>query len=153
AARPEEPAADVLEHRHAREDRRDLKAPRQPEPVDLVRREAVDVAAVQLDAAARHREPAADQVEQRGLARPVRADDSVARAAGGVERHAYDDAGRPEAFLDVDETDGGVAHAAAPWALISSISWVQTAWNRRPSRQSQTAPMARISAPATHGPA
>ena len=40
ALRPQQAAADVLEHRHAREDRGDLEAARQAQPVDLVRRQA-----------------------------------------------------------------------------------------------------------------
>src|SRR5207302_5473257 len=67
AARPEEPAADVLEHAQAREDRRDLEAAREAPACDLVRSQPVDAPAVQLFAAGRKREAPADQVEQGGL--------------------------------------------------------------------------------------
>ena len=52
--------------------------------------------AVQPDLAGGDRKAAADQVEQRGLAGAVRADDRVALAARDVEADAADDLGRAE---------------------------------------------------------
>src|SRR4030095_460915 len=121
-ASQQEPAPDILEHRHAREDRGDLKAAGQAEAIDLVRGQPVDRPAIQLDGAARDGEAAAHQVEQRGLARAVRADDRVPLPAGDVEAHAEDDGRRAEALVDVAEPDRALAHARAAAALISSIT-------------------------------
>jgi hypothetical protein len=114
AARPEEPAADVLEHAQAREDRRDLKAARQASPGDLVGRQAVDAPAVQLDLAGRGREAPADHVEQRGLAGAVRTDDRVARARGHVEAHPMMTAVGPKFFFTSVRRSAGAVTRASP---------------------------------------
>ena len=57
--------------------------------------------AVEPDRAARGREAAADQVEQRRFAGAVGADDREPLAARDVERDAADDLGHAETLLDV----------------------------------------------------
>jgi hypothetical protein len=64
----------VLAHRHRAEFMRDLEGAQQALVEQLVRRQAGDVLAVHEDLAAGRRQPPGDHVEQRGLARAVRAD-------------------------------------------------------------------------------
>src|SRR6266404_6504629 len=119
AHRPQESAADVLEHGHPREDRGDLEAPRQTEAVDAMGGQPADRLPVELDPAARDGQAPADQVEQRGLPGAVGADDRVALAAGDVEAHAHDDGRGPEALPHVGEANRRLAHVR-PAPLISS---------------------------------
>src|SRR4029077_6614198 len=148
---PEEPAADVLEHAHAGEDRRDLEAAREAAPGDLVRVQSVDAAAVQLDAAGGEREAAADQVEERGLARPVRSDDGVARAGGHVEAHAHDNSGGAGDILHVDQAQGGGGHARIPAALISSTTASPASANPPAAWRSQRTPPTSTNTATAHG--
>src|SRR5262249_57827705 len=141
-ARPQEPAADILEHAHAREDAGDLEAAGEAAPIDLTRAEIVDREAIEEDAAARGREPAADQVEERGLAGAIGADDGVALARGNVKAYSANDLGQPEALAHVLELQGewltGRAHEAYPSRSASSLSPSQTRPRARASRRSQT---------------
>src|SRR6185312_6806712 len=94
--RPQQAAADVLEHRHAREDRGDLEAARQAEPVDLLRRKIGGRLAVDRDRSRADRKSSRYQVEQRGLAGAVGADDGMALATRNRETDAADDFGGAE---------------------------------------------------------
>ena len=68
---------DVLERGQVREHRRDLEAAHQPEPRDLRRLHAGDVAPLERDRAARRRQELGQQVEAGRLAGAVRADQGV----------------------------------------------------------------------------
>ena len=117
AERPEHGAADVFEYRHALEDIGDLEAARQALAIDFERLQADDAVAVEQDLAVRYRVASADQVEQRGLAGAIGADDGVALAARDAERNAVDDLRRAEAFLDFAQIDRGNAAAGSAISL------------------------------------
>ena len=72
-----------------------------------------ELSAMQFDAAAGGLEAPADEVEQRALARAIRADDSDALALVHREIDAANDGGFAEAFGDVREFQC-VAHAQSP---------------------------------------
>ena len=111
-----------------------------PEPVDLVRRQAVDRAAVQRDRARGDGKPPADQVEQRRLAGAVRADHGVALAARDVEVDAADDLGAAEALVHVAAArcaGGLTASPPSPWRRRSG----------RPSARESRAPRGAATAP------
>src|SRR3989304_3267016 len=114
AERPEDAAAEVLEHAEAREEVGHLEGAAEAPPVDLVGGQVGDVLALEPDAPARHRVLARDQVEQRGLAGAVRPDDRVAQPRGDLAVDAADDRGAPEGLVDVRELEGG-RHRAAAW--------------------------------------
>src|SRR6478735_11209321 len=145
AVRPHQAAADVLEHAHAGEDGRDLEAARQPDPVDFLWREIGGRLAIDRDLARGDRKASRDQVEKRGLAGAVGADDGMALAPGNAEVDATDDLGATKVLADVGELDGGRGHAIAPCSLILSITLSQRSLKPRASWRSHSAP--RISAP------
>src|SRR4029077_19792905 len=82
-------------------DHRDLEGAADAGTCNDVRRTAGDVAAVEPDPAGAWTHPACDQVEQRGLARPVGADDRVAVALVDLEVHGLDGAETAEALAQV----------------------------------------------------
>src|SRR5207248_4469640 len=151
AARPEEPAAHVLEHAQPREDRGDLEAARQAPARDLVRSQSVDAPAVQLDVAGRKREAPADQVEQGGLAGAIGPDDRVARAGRHVEAHPHDDRRGTEALVHVGQAEGGNGHARVSAALILSTTPCQAATNPATAWRSQRPPPTSSTAATAHG--
>jgi len=103
AAAPQQAAANVLEDAELVEDRGDLKAARQAQPIDAVRRQPVQSCCIQPYLARCERESAADQVEQGGLAGPVRADQRVTLTRGDVYADAADDLGLAELLGDAGE--------------------------------------------------
>jgi hypothetical protein len=74
-----------LQHAHAAEQARALEGPPQPHPGELVGRAPHRVLAEELDLAGRRPVDAADDVEQRGLARAVRPDHRMDGALADVE--------------------------------------------------------------------
>ena len=79
-----QPGQHVFQHRHAGENADILEAARHAEAGAGMGGQGGDVAAVQADAARCRRHQAADQVEHRGLAGAVRADQGV--DAAGIDR-------------------------------------------------------------------
>ena len=82
--------AHVFEHRQMREHRRDLERADDAAARDLRRLFARDVDAVEVDAAARGLEKLREQVEARGLARAVGADQRMDAAALHFQAHVVD---------------------------------------------------------------
>ena len=91
----------VLPHGQLREDRRDLKSATDPGPGDHVRRLARDVAAVEDHLARGRLQLAGQQIEERRLARAVRADDGVAVALLHLQADVFDRAQAAEVFAQV----------------------------------------------------
>ncbi|KEH11063.1 hypothetical protein GY14_02450 [Delftia tsuruhatensis] len=79
---------DVVQHRHAPEQRNVLEAAPQAQPGAARRRHARDVLALEADGAARGPVKARDGVEQRRLARAVGTDHRRDRAGLHIEAHA-----------------------------------------------------------------
>jgi hypothetical protein len=129
AQRPQHGAAQVLEHREVVEDVGDLEAARQALAVDLEGLEADDVLALEFDAAFGGRQARADQVEQRGFAGAVGADDGVALAAMDVEVDAADDFAGAEILAQALESDGG-----SPGTFIACPRAAWPSWRSRPRR-------------------
>src|SRR4051812_1572567 len=96
------------------EDRGDLEAARDPKPIDPVRRQAIDAARANADLAGGDRKTAADEIEQRGLARTVRADQRMPLARRHVHGDAANDFDWPETLADVAQHDWRRGHVAAP---------------------------------------
>ena len=88
----------IVEHRQAREQAGDLERPRHAERGAAVALPGGDVAAEQQHLARARRKYAGDQVEQRGLAGAVRADDGLAVARHDLERHVTHRMKPAEAF-------------------------------------------------------
>ena len=107
AKRPEDAASDVLVNRQTRKDVRHLEASSEPSPIDSIGRKTGYVFAVQAYRARRRRKASADQVEQRGLACAVRADDRMTLAAAYCKRDAANDRGRTEILPDVAQLQRG----------------------------------------------
>ncbi|MNI33625.1 hypothetical protein D3C73_875840 [compost metagenome] len=97
------PELDVVQHRHAAKQRDVLKAARQAQPGALGRRYAGDVPAFKSDLARGRFVETGYGVEQRGLARAVRADDR----GDGAGRHAKPHAGQR---LDAAKRQGNPIH-------------------------------------------
>ena len=96
----EPPGHDVVEHAHALEEGHVLEGARHPEGGHVVGPEVGPVAPLEADCPARVIE-AADHVEQRGLARPVGADDRHDLPARDLEAHPRQGLDRPEAHADL----------------------------------------------------
>src|SRR4051812_24864397 len=75
-----------------------LETAAEPAPVDLIRAQPGDVLAFQFDASLAGREPGADEVEERRLARAVGADDRVPLALLDLEIDVLDDLRAPESL-------------------------------------------------------
>src|SRR5262249_30700540 len=100
----------VLERAEARKKVGDLVRARQAERGAPVRRQPRDVVAEQRDAAARRPDLAADEAEQRGLARAVGADDRALLPGCDIEADAVDRAESAELLGESGEAQGdGVA--------------------------------------------
>ena len=84
------PTMTFSQRRHALEDLQVLEGARQAARRELVGRQAGHVLAVEVDRAAARRVDAGDDVEQRGLAGAVRADDREDLAGVDGEAHAID---------------------------------------------------------------
>jgi hypothetical protein len=126
AQAPQHGTAHVLEHRQPREQVGHLEAARQPQAVDLVGLAAVDALAMQLDFARGGREAAADQVEQRALARAVGADDGHTLTSLHGQVGAADDLALAEALAHVAQLQGmGGGHRLSLRLISFSISsWI-----------------------------
>ena len=74
---------------------------------------AVEAGVVEADLTAGHGEAATDEIEERGLAGAVRADQRVTFAGGDVEGDAANDLGRAEALADVAQMQRRSAHRCA----------------------------------------
>jgi hypothetical protein len=99
---------DVVEHRHAAEQRDVLEAAPQAQP-RARRRNARDVLALEPDAAARGPVKARDGVEQRGLARAVGPDHGRDRAGLHIEAHARQRLHAAEGERDAIDLQQGAA--------------------------------------------
>src|SRR5215211_1347217 len=105
---------DVLDGRHRLEEADVLERPRDAGLRDPVRARAGDVAVLEGDLARGGLVEAGEQVEERGLARPVRADDGDDRALRDVERHLADGeqaAERLGHLVGFEDAPVAVAHA------------------------------------------
>ena len=89
---------DVVEHRHAGEQRDVLKRAGDAERGDLRRTQPGDVAALETDRATGRPVEAADHVEQRGLAGAVRTYDRQDLTATDSDRHVLHRGDAAEAF-------------------------------------------------------
>src|SRR5258708_28343703 len=107
--------------------------------------------AVDRDRTRTDRKTPRDQVEQRGLARPVGADDGVALAAGYREIDAPDDLGPSEILAHVAQFDRRRAHDIASGRLALSISASQRRRKPRASRRSQRPPSSSAAMATSHG--
>src|SRR5205823_13889590 len=110
--RPEDRAAHVVEHGEVVENVADLEAAAEAAAVDLEGPQPRDVLALELDYARADGKARADQVEEGGLPRSVRADDRVALALLDAEIDAADDCGAPEALAHLLEAKRGRSHAS-----------------------------------------
>ena len=103
-----EPAAvdltheDVLRHRQVREHQRVLVDAGDPERLGICRAAQLDGLAVHGEMAAIRPVEAGHQLDQRGLACAVLADERVDLTGGEVKRHPAQGMGGPEALRDVD---------------------------------------------------
>ncbi len=103
----------VVEHAHHVQRLRQLERPHEPAAGDRVGRQVVDRPAVEPDGAAACALEAGDDVEERRLARAVRADQRRDRAALDAEARAVHGADAAEALLDALDLEDGVTHRAA----------------------------------------
>src|SRR5581483_4172231 len=100
----------VLLHRHAGERSRYLEGARNAEPAAPVRRERREVRAFEHDPAAVAAQRTGDAVDQRGLARAVRADDAEPFAGTHAEAHFAQRAETAEALRQRPDLEQRRAH-------------------------------------------
>src|SRR5690606_15590011 len=86
----------------------------------LIHRQRGHVIAVELDAAAVGGDQPGDHVEYRGLARPVRPEQSHRLAAAHVKRDVADHHSPAEAFLDAMRREIALP-GAVPWIDIATL--------------------------------
>src|SRR6185312_4246302 len=110
---PQQAAPQILEHAEAMKDRGDLEAARQAEPVDPVRRQAIDARRAKVYLAGRNGKSAADEIEQSRLAGPVRANQGVTLPGRDVQAHAANDLGGTEILAHIAQRDDWRGHRAA----------------------------------------
>ena len=91
--------ADIVFHIQPAKNRGFLRQIADAEPRALIHGKAGDVVAVEFDAAAVGLDQTGDHVKNRGLARPVRTQQTDRLAAPHIEAHAFDDLAADEAFL------------------------------------------------------
>src|SRR4051812_32379196 len=89
-AAEQRPRGDVVHHGHLWKRLNDLKRAGQPSPSNLVWLRARDVLAFEVDAACRGRVDASDEIDERGLARAIRADQADNLALLDREADAID---------------------------------------------------------------
>src|SRR5207247_2343274 len=99
------PDEHVLVRRQGAERARNLKRPRDPGPAVLVARQARDVAAGEDDAPAVGPRAPADDVEQRRLARAIRADDPERITLGQRQADVLERSHGAERLRDAFELD------------------------------------------------
>ena len=111
----------VFEAREIRDDVGDLKRAAHAEHGAAVLGQACDVLTEEGDAACGRRQRSGDAVEQRRLARAVRADEHAALAGGHAQRHPVDGAQAAKLLHDLGDLDGrGHARAALPRSRAAS---------------------------------
>ena len=101
---------DIVCGGEVRQQGRDLERARQPQRAAPPGRQAGDVAAGEVNAAAMRRQMAGKLADQRGLAGAVRPNDGVQLAAADIERHVvgrHDAAEAAHQFLDAQQ---GISH-------------------------------------------
>ena len=98
-----EPTKHVLEHRQPLERPRDLRGSADAAVAAHVGRSLVSVLAAEADGAVVGTQVTGDEVEQRGLAGAVGADDAEGLALGNVEREVLHHLKRAEALREVDD--------------------------------------------------
>ena len=106
-----------------------------------MRRKPGDVAAVEEDPAAVGREQAGDQVEERGLAGAVRADDGVQASAGEVKAQAVDRGQSAEALGQLLGAQDRLAHGSVRSLVSTAGSASRSVKCASQSRQSPTMPL------------
>ena len=103
----------------------DLKGAQQALVEQFMRRQAGDILAIQINPARVGREQAGDDVKQRGLAGPVRADQTGNGTARDLQAYAIDRGKAAEALVRLANGDDVILQAPAPpclpvvWARIS----------------------------------
>jgi hypothetical protein len=112
---------DVLEYRKIWKEPGDLKRPRDAERRAPVRRERGDIRSRQDDAAARRRQLAADQIEERGLTGAVRADDGVTGPRRQRQAHLVDGLEAAEVTRDAVKLQAGRRTTIRPADRHSTI--------------------------------
>ena len=88
--RVEQRNAQIVDEAHRAERSGQLKAARKPEPGALIRRYAVEAAAIESDIAAVVAQRAAETVDEGALARPVGADQPQSFALGNGKIDAFE---------------------------------------------------------------
>jgi hypothetical protein len=99
----------------AREQRENLVSAREAEMHAPLRGHASQFLPEQPDRAGVGGEIAGDQVEQRGLAGAIRADDQAPLARHDRQRHVPGGGQAAEAFLEMRDFERGERHFASPW--------------------------------------
>src|SRR4029078_13687582 len=87
-----------------------------------------------------NRKTSRDQVEQRGLAGAVGADDGMAFPFGNAEIDAADDFCASKVLAHVAQLDGWHGHATAPFSLTLSITSSQRSRKARAPQRSRRQP-------------
>ncbi len=119
----------VIEHRELGKDFGDLERACNAERNALVRRQRRDVAAIEGHRSAGRLKKPADEIEERGLARPVWADDRAQLAGLDVKRNVLQRDEIAEALADIHD----VEHA--------HVSPLRRSTPRRPRGKNNTIPM------------
>ena len=101
---PQDRAAQVFKHAELGEDVGDLETARQAQPVDLEGFATVNALLVQINLPTGRGKTSADQVEQGGLACPIRANDGHAFAAENFQVHTANDLCVAKFFRDCLQT-------------------------------------------------
>ena len=117
---------EVIQHRHAFEERDVLEGSSHPEAGDLMWREMGDVLVLDKDLTAVGMIAAADAVDQRGFTRPIRADDGQDLPRPRLQAHIVQGTNTTEMTADV--LDGQDVHShcqgssdEAPRSFVSEL--------------------------------
>src|SRR5262245_11259841 len=131
----------VLRHRKLREHALDLQRAFDAEPADLVRLEPGDLATVEEDPAGVGREQAGYQVEERGLAGAVRADDRVQPPAGEAEAQVVDRGQSAEALGQSLGAQDRLAHGSVRSLVSTAAAGSRSVSRNSHSRHNPTMPL------------
>src|SRR5581483_1117637 len=123
-----EPGHHVLEHRHAAEELRGLEGAAQAQTGDGAGLAADHGGAVEDDVALLRAVDAADDVEQRGLAGAVGADQAADLAAPHLQVDAFEHLHAAEADVKIAHGEDGGAHRSA--TLAGACAWAGAASGR-----------------------
>ena len=132
---------EVFEHAEPRKEARDLKRADEAELGSSSGAQTRNIATEQAHASRRRRNRAGQQADQRGLARAVRPDQSVARAPFQTERDAVRDRQAAIALDEVPSFERDVAHAGV--APPASLSQAALAAPSSPPRAKRTTTISR----------